>query len=268
MNRKKSIAVVGAGFAGLSAATFLAQEGHDVVVFEKNREFGGRARAFDAEGFRFDMGPSWYWMPDVFQRYFSQLGENIDQHLQLMRLDPAFSIYFGLESYYNIPDRPVELYALFEKIEKGAGDRLKRFLHRAGRLYELVMQKTIYKPSISPLEYIDRKLMQQALTANFFKSFAKSIREEFSDPRLLRILEFPTLFLGGKPKDIPTLYSIMNYAGHVLGTWYPKGGLHSIIQAMVRVAQKKNLRLVDSAPIRSIFHPADKPQQSVLRQEY
>ncbi|KAA3613287.1 MAG: phytoene desaturase [Calditrichaeota bacterium] len=248
----KKIAVIGSGFSGLSAAAFLAQQGHHVSVFEKNSSLGGRARVFTAQGFKFDMGPSWYWMPEIFDRFFKKLGADVNALLELQRLDPAFSAYFGLGDYWEIPDDETKLINLFESTEYGAGQKLENLLERAAFNYHMVMKDVIFKSGEKISEYCDPLLIYHSLKFNIFKSFASHTRSQFSDPRLLRILEFPILFLGGTPQNIPALYTIMNYAGHSLGTWYPTGGLNSLINAMVHVARNLNVQIHENANVTGI----------------
>lgn len=245
----KKVTVIGAGFSGLSAAASLAAKGFDVTVLEKNSTPGGRARKFSEQGFTFDMGPSWYWMPDVFESYFNSFGKSVSDYYDLLRLDPSYRIYFGKDEVVDLPADINEMYRLFDSIEAGAGGQLRKFLAEAEWKYEISMKDFVQKPSLSFLEYADFRLMKAALRLHMFTSFHNYTRKYFSNPRLLQMLEFPILFLGGTGKKTPALYSLMNYGDIKLGTWYPKGGMFKVVEAMVKLAEEHGVKFVYDAPV-------------------
>ena len=239
----KKICIIGAGFAGLSAASHLAKQGNEVFILEKNTQAGGRARQFENNGFVFDMGPSWYWMPDVFERYFKMFDHSVSDFYELIRLDPSYRIFFEDNHIMDVPAIMSELEDLFERYEKGSSRELKDFLKDSQYKYEVGMQDLVFKPGLSILEFADRRVMSGLFKMHLFSSISDYIRKKFSDTRLIRLLEFPVLFLGATPKDTPALYSLMNYADLALGTWYPKGGMHKIVEAMVKVAQEQGVKI-------------------------
>lgn len=266
------IIVIGTGFAGLAAASVLAQRGHKVTVLEKNSTLGGRARHFQAEGFVFDMGPSWYWMPEVFENYFNLFGQTVADFYDLRLLDPAYQIFYGKDDVLRIPAVAEKLYGVFDAIEPGSSAKLRQFLQEAAFKYKVGMERLVYKPGQSFSEFADRDFLKGVLKLHVFKSFHKYVREYFRDPRLIRLMEFPVLFLGGMPKNTPALYSLMNYAGLSLGTWYPMGGMCKIIDGMVALAKSLGVEFVAGATARNItvrygkacgvhtndgYHPAD-----------
>jgi phytoene desaturase len=240
MNNK--ISVIGSGFAGLSAAACLAKAGFDVTVFEKNSTPGGRARKFEADGFVFDMGPSWYWMPDVFEKYFEQFSRSTVDYYSLVRLDPSYRIYYGKNDYLDIPAGIEALCALFEKLEPGSGTKLRQFLEEGKFKYDLGINNLVYKPGLSLTEFADRRLISGLFKLHVFQSISKYIRKFFREPRIIKLLEFPVLFLGATPQNTPALYSLMNYADMALGTWYPMKGMHSIVEGMVKVAEEQGVQ--------------------------
>lgn len=248
----KKIAVIGSGFAGLASAACLAQEGFDVTVFEKNDSPGGRARKFEAGGFVFDMGPSWYWMPAVFERYFSRFGRTVADYYDLRRLDPSYRVYFGKDDYLDIPSGVEALCKLFESLEPGSGNQLLKFLKEAEYKYAVGVERLVYKPGLSATEWLDVEVIKGLFKLQIFQSLSKHLRKYFRNPRIIQLLEFPVLFLGATAAKTPALYSLMNYADMALGTWYPMGGMHKIVEAMVAVADEEGVRFRFNAPVTKI----------------
>ena len=201
--KKKSI-IIGAGFAGMSAASFLAKDGWDVTVLEKHNQPGGRARQFKADGFVFDMGPSWYWMPDVFERYFQQFGKSVADYYSLKRLDPSYRVYWD-DGPIDIPADYGAFKNLFETIEPGSGDRLDHFLKEAAFKYKVGINKLVFKPSQSLLEFVDKDLISGLFRLDVFNSIKTHVAKHFTNPKLKELMEFPVLFLGALPEDTPCL---------------------------------------------------------------
>jgi phytoene desaturase len=248
------IAVIGSGFSGLSAAAFLSKAGHQVEVFEKNDQPGGRARQLKTpEGYVFDMGPSWYWMPGVFEKFFNDLGSQVSQLYDLRLLDPSFTVVTGKSSFINIPAGYAELRNLFESIEPGSAYALDRFMKEAQFKYETGMEKLVYQPGLSFTELFDSNLLTGAIRLQVFSSFSKHVRKYFSHPVLISIMEFPVLFLGAMPSQTPALYSLMNYAGLKLGTWYPNGGFGKVVKSIVSIAESYGAVFHYSSPVEKIF---------------
>ncbi|HVG42450.1 MAG TPA: oleate hydratase [Chitinophagaceae bacterium] len=232
-----SVVIIGAGFAGLSAAAFMAREGWQVQVIEKNSTAGGRARQLKEEGFTFDMGPSWYWMPDVFERFFEQFGKKVANYYTLTRLDPSYRVYWKEESI-DVPADYEKLKILFESIEQGSSQQLDKYLQEAEHKYRIGMQQLVYKPGQSVTEFIDWKIIKNVFRLDVFTSIKKHIASYFTHPKLQQIMEFPVLFLGALPENTPALYSLMNYADIKGGTWYPTNGMYSIVQAMHQLCKE------------------------------
>ena len=246
----KNITVIGAGFSGLSAAAYLAKAGHDVSVFEKNDTVGGRARQIKTDnGYTFDMGPSWYWMPDVFERFFSDFGYKASDFYTLTKLDPQYAIIFGKEDTLVIPSELSEIENLFESLETGAAQKLRLFLQEAAYKYQVGINKLVYKPGRSLREFIDMDLIRGIFRLQVFTSLDKHVDNHFRHPKLKALMEFPALFLGAVAKDTPALYSLMNYAGLALGTWYPQGGFGKVTEAMKAVAENEGAIFYTSEPV-------------------
>ncbi len=227
----RKVIVIGAGFSGLSAATFMARAGWEVHVIEKHGTPGGRARRLEENGFVFDMGPSWYWMPDVFERYFRQFGKSVSDYYQLKRLNPSYRVYWD-DGPMDIPADMNQLKDLFESLEPGGGKKLQEFLNEASYKYRVGIQNLVFKPGQSLLEYLDWNVISGIFKMDVFTSMKMHVRKFFKHKKLQQLLEFPVLFLGALPESTPALYSLMNYADMVGGTWYPLGGIYSVVQAM------------------------------------
>ncbi len=247
----KKILIIGAGFSALAAATYLAKEGHDVIIYEKNETVGGRARQLKRDGFSFDIGPTWYWMPDVFERFFNDFGKKPSEYYELIKLSPAYSVYFGNNDYITIEDTLEKICAAFEAEEKGSSIKLKKFIDKAQDNYNIAIKDLVYRPGVSPLELVTpvtaRKIGQ------FFSTISKDVRKTFKNPRLVAILEFPVLFLGAKPSDTPSFYSFMNYADFGLGTFHPKDGMYSVIEGMRDLAVEFGVTIKTSQNISEII---------------
>lgn len=248
---KRKIAIIGSGFSALSAATYLAKDGNEVTVYEKNATLGGRARQLKKEGFTFDMGPSWYWMPDVFESFFNDFGKKTSDFYNLERLDPGYEVYFGENEKIAIGDSLEKIEDVFEKEEKGSGKKLKHFIQKAKDNYEVAVKDLVYRPGISPLELITPKTIKKF---NYFLSNIKrEVCKDFRSPKLRQILQFPVLFLGAKPENTPAFYNFMNFADFGLGTWHPEKGMYSIVNGMVALAESLGVQFYTDTPIEKIL---------------
>lgn len=231
----KKIIVIGSGFSSLAAACYLAKNGHDVHIYEKNAAVGGRARQFKKDGFVFDIGPTWYWMPDVFERFFADFNKTPEDYYELIKLGPAYRVYFGEGDFITIGDTLEKIKEVFEEEEPGSAQKLQAFMDDAQDNYDIAIKDLVYRPGVSPLELVTPQTMTRV--GKFFSTIAKQVRKEFKNPRLVAILEFPVLFLGAKPSNTPAFYSFMNYADFGIGTFHPKNGMYSVIQAMENLAK-------------------------------
>ena len=238
----KKIVVIGSGISSLSCASFLAKEGHEVIILEQNDSIGGRARQFTTDnGFTFDMGPSWYWMPDIFENFYKQFGHTTSDFYELVRLDPSYQVIWKANDIDTIPASLEELEEYFEKLEIGSSIRLRQFLADAEKKYQIGMKDLVYKPSLRLSEFADTRILGGLFKMHLFTSYASFIRKYFTHPKIISLLEFPILFLGATPKDTPALYSLMNYADIQLGTWYPMGGMFEFVKAFEKIALEQGV---------------------------
>ena len=247
---KKTVHIIGSGFSSLAASCYLAKAGYNVVVLEKNLNVGGRARQLLREGFTFDIGPTWYWMPDVFEKFFADFDKKPNNYYELEKLDPAYQVYFDRQDSIIIPGSLEEIFAVFEQEEKGSSKHLKSFLKSAQYNYDVSINDLVYKPGVSPLELVTPVTIGKI--TQFFSTIRKQVRKKIKSKKLIQILEFPVLFLGAKPSNTPAFYNFMNYADFGLGTWHPKGGMYKVIEAMLTLAIELGVRFKTQSNVEEI----------------
>ncbi len=248
MNKK--VIIIGSGFSSLSAACYLAKSGFEVVLYEKNKTVGGRARQLIKEGFTFDIGPSWYWMPDIFDKFFADFGKKTSDYYALDKLSPAYKIFFA-DDVITIGDSMDKICVEFERIEKGSSKHLRKFIASAQENYSIAIDKVVLRPGISPLELVTKETVLKV--DQFFKTISSEVRRKFRNPKLISTLEFPVLFLGAKPSNTPSFYSFMNFADFGLGTWHPKGGMYEVIKAMQNLAKELGVQIHTNACVEKIL---------------
>ena len=247
------VAVIGGGIAGLSAACYAAKKGYHVELFEKNPSLGGRARQFKTDnGYTFDMGPSWYWMPDVMENFFNDFGYHSSDFYELINLNPQFEIIFQNENV-QIPSNYEELKLLFETYEKGSGKQLDLFMDKAKIKYKIGMEDFIEKPCNSWLEFFSLSILKNAIQLDILTNYRTYVSKYFKHPFLQAIMEFPVIFLGASPNNIPAMYSLMNYGGYRLGTWYPIGGFYQLILAMEKIAKSLGVIIHTNTAVEQII---------------
>ncbi len=247
---KTKVSIIGSGFSALAASCYLARDGYDVTIFEKNDTVGGRARQLKKEGFTFDIGPTWYWMPDVFERFFSDFNKTPKDYFTLEKLNPAYSVYFGKNDYITIEDTLEKICTAFEKEEPGSSKKLLKFIDNAQNNYEVAIKDLVYRPGVSPFELVTPVTMKKI--NQFFSTIKRDVRKEFKNDRLAMILEFPVLFLGAKPDNTPSFYSFMNYADFGIGTFHPKKGMYQVILAIESLAKSLGVTIKTNMPIEKI----------------
>ena len=247
---KKKIIIIGSGFSSLSASCYLAKAGHEVTILEKNSSVGGRARLLNKDGFKFDIGPTWYWMPDVFEKFFTDFNKKSSDFYDLEKLGPAYQVYFDQLDSLLISDKIEEIYEIFENEEKGSSFYLKKFLKAAKFNYEVAVNNLVYKPGNSITELVTFQTI--ANVNQFFKSISTEVRSHIKSEKLIQILEFPVLFLGAKPSNTPSFYSFMNYADFGLGTWHPKGGMFEVVKGFVTLAEQLGVKIKTNQNVEKI----------------
>ncbi|NVJ88887.1 MAG: phytoene desaturase [Flavobacteriaceae bacterium] len=247
----KNIHIIGSGFSSLAASCYLAKAGYSVTVLEKNSTLGGRARQYKNQGFTFDIGPTWYWMPDVFEKFFADFGKKPFDFYQLERLKPGYQVYFDEQDSITIPGNLNDIFEIFENEEKGSSKHLRSFLASAKENYDIAIKDLVYKPGVSPLELVTTKTISRV--SQFFSTIRKDVRKNIKSKKLIQILEFPVLFLGAKPSNTPAFYNFMNYADFGLGTWHPIGGMYKVVEGMVSLAESLGVNFETNAVVNEII---------------
>lgn len=246
----KKVIIIGSGFSSLSASCYLAKAGYDVTMLEKNTTTGGRARQLKTNGFVFDIGPTFYWMPDVFDKFFADFNKKTSDYYQLDQLNPAYQIYFGKNDAISISEDFIETRDTFEKIEPGSGKQLERFINKARINYDIAIKKLVYNPGENIFEIINRKTITKLY--EFILTIKNQVSSYVKNDKLRKVLEFPVLFLGAKPSNTPSFYNFMNYADLKLGTWHPQGGMYKVVEGMQALAQSLGVKTITDSPVLKI----------------
>ncbi|MHA7262005.1 phytoene desaturase family protein [Arthrobacter sp. TMN-37] len=251
----RRVAVIGGGIGGLATAALLAAEGHAVTLLERQDRVGGRAGSWEAGGFRFDTGPSWYLMPEVIDHFFRLMGTSAAEQLDLIRLDPGYRVIF--EKDRDVVDVPADRAAavkLFESLEPGAGEALEKYLDSAGDTYEIAKKRFLYSTFQSFLPFLSPDVLTRLprLVRLLAQPLHGFVAGRFADPRLRQILGYPAVFLGSSPFDAPSMYHLMSHLDLDDGVLYPMGGFTSLISAMTRVAEGAGVEILTGADVVSI----------------
>lgn len=246
----KKIIIIGSGFSSLAASCYLAKQGFDVTVLEKNKTVGGRARQLKKDGFTFDMGPTFYWMPDVFEQFFGDFNSSTKNYYNLIKLNPAYKIYYGKNDSISISDNFENIKNTFENVEKGSGKKLQKFINKAQNNYNIAIKNLVYKPGQHVFEIINSKTILKL--HEFILTIKKQVSGYVKNKKLQKILEFPVLFLGAKPSNTPSFYNFMNYADLKLGTWHPEGGMYEVVKGITTLAQSLGVKIITNSDVEKI----------------
>jgi phytoene desaturase len=255
---EKRVIIIGSGFGGLAAAGLLARDGHDVKVIEKNDHAGGRASIWKKDGFLFDLGPSWYLMPDVFENFFAEFDKKPEDYMNLVRLNPSYRVFYDKDDFVDISKDLEKNLELFESIEKGASEKMKKYLETSKYQYEVAMKDFIYKDYQHLTDFFKPKLVKEGIKLHMFDKLDSYAMRFFKSDRIRKILEYTIVFLGGSPYDSPALYSLMSHVDFKLGVWYPIGGIGKLVEAMKRVAEQNGAEFIFNNPVNKINVEAGK----------
>jgi phytoene desaturase len=251
--RKKNIIIVGSGFGGISASALLAKQGHNVIVIEKNDHSGGRASVYKKDGFNFDMGPSWYLMPDVFEKFFAEFNKKPEDYMDLIRLEPSYRVFFGENDYVDISSDQEKNLDLFESLEPGAREKMKEYLKKSKYEYDIAMRDFIYKDYKHLTDFFKPRLIIEGTKLHMFEKLDAYAQRYFKSQKIRKILEYTIVFLGGSPYDSPALYSLMSHVDFNMGVWFPKGGMGSLAKAMTKLAEKQGVQFIYNEPVNQLL---------------
>ncbi|MDN7024777.1 phytoene desaturase [Methanoculleus sp. FWC-SCC1] len=246
------VVVVGAGFGGLSIAVLLAKNGFDVTVIEKNEQPGGRASVYSENGFTFDMGPSWYLMPDVFERFFAELDRRPEDFFRLIRLDPSYRVFFGDEKAVDVSADLEDNYALFESFEPGGAEKLKGYLRESEEKYDLTMGSLLYRDYRTVLDFLDGRLLLEGMKLHLFENLETFVQNHFESDEARKIVQYSIGFLGGSPQNTPSFYHIMTHIDMNLGVWYPEGGIRAVVQGLISLGRELGVEYRYNEPVTAI----------------
>lgn len=254
LHTKQKIIIIGAGFGGISLAALLAKKGFEVHVYEKNDQIGGRARLIQENGYTFDMGPSWYMMPDVFEDFFAVLGEDIHNYLQLTRLSPSYRVFLKSEGrHYDFYSDRTKNAELFESIEQGSAQKLNEYLDESKRQYDIAKKEFMYKNYNSIFDFFNKRTMQEGRKLEIWNSMERIINRTFKSEILRKVMQFQMVLLGTAPKDAPGIYRLMNHVDFDLGVWYPDKGIYELPKAITAVAEKYGAHIHLNTPVKKII---------------
>jgi phytoene desaturase len=248
----KNAVIVGAGFGGLATSALLARKGWRVTVIEKNDQVGGRARYWKQDGFTFDMGPSWYLMPEAFENFFQAMGEPREKYYGLTRLDPSYRVYFESSPPVDIGADFAKTRAVFDTFEADGGNKIEKHLQETAFKYRIAVDEFLYRDYNSLLDFFNRRMLADGLRLKVFRSLESYLKGIFEDHRSRKILEFPMVFLGASPSNAPALYSIMSHLDMNEGVWYPDGGMAGAALGIHRLAQEVGVELVLGSEVSAV----------------
>jgi phytoene desaturase len=251
---KKHLIVIGSGIGGLGVAGLFSKKGYQVTVLEKNGNFGGRANIFEADGFKFDMGPSWYLASDIFEHYFKLVGEKVEDHLDLVRLSPSYRIFFKDRNMQVDIQSDIEKdCATFDRIEPGAGEQLKKYLRQSEYQYNVATNFFMFKNYDTIFDFFNRRVMTEGQKLSVFSKMHTFVSRFFKSEELRQIMEYTMVFLGTSPYEAPALYNLMSHMDFNQGVFYPQGGFYELIKALVRIAEKNGATLRANCPVAEII---------------
>ncbi|MEI7943042.1 MAG: phytoene desaturase family protein, partial [Candidatus Riflemargulisbacteria bacterium] len=235
----KKVIIVGGGIGGLATSCLLAKKGYEVVLYEKEERLGGRCNLLQEKGYSFDMGPSWYLMPEVFEHYFKLLGEKIEDYLDLVKLEPSYRVFYDTSkvNHKDIFTNRDKLKDIFESFEPGSFEKLEEYLVYAQEQYGIAMDEFVYRNYDSLLDFLNLRVIKNAKKFSLFKSMDVYIKKFFKNNDLRKLLEYQLVFLGGSPYNTPALYKIMSHVDFNQGVYYPMGGIYKVVEALEKIGR-------------------------------
>jgi phytoene desaturase len=247
----KKVAIIGAGFGGLSAAAYLARDGYDVTVYEKNSQPGGRAIVTKSKGFVFDMGPSWYMMPDLFDDFFADFGYKTSDFYKLVQLKPSYRVY-NQDTKFDVSSKNHEGIKILEESFPGVSKGLQQYLSVTGNEYDYIRKHLLDKDYLQLQDTFNRKTFGMLGKPERLRSYHYRVNKYVKNKDAQKILEFMTVFMGGSPQNIPGIYSLLGYVDMELGIWYPMGGFGEVVKQFENLAKDQGAKFVYNSEVSKI----------------
>lgn len=251
--RQKKVTIIGGGIGGLATAALLGKQGYTVTLLEKNDKIGGRASVWKEKGFTFDLGPSWYLMPDVFERYFALFDKKPKDFLKLHHLDPHYRVFFDKNDYVDLQKDMKANLALFNTLEPGVSSQIQQYLSVAQTQYNAAIQHILYKNFASVTDFLSPAIAKEGSKLNVFENLDHYVSRFTTSERVKQILEYTIVFLGGSPKNTPAFYSIMSHIDFTLGVFYPMGGIYTIVQALEKLCKEYGVAIKTNEEVQQII---------------
>lgn len=252
MGSKPTAVVIGAGLGGIAAAARLARSGYQVTVLEKNSLPGGRCDQFVQDGHRFDLGPTLFLMPEVFAETYASLGERLEDHLDLRRIDPTYRIRFEDGVNLSLTGDMHSLQAQVEALEPGSFQALLRYLAEGCLHYHTSLERFVGRNFYNLFEYFSPQNLPLLFKLKALVKHYDHIGRYFSDPHLKAAFTFQNMYLGLSPYDAPATYSLLQYTELAGGVWYPLGGLYKVIESLVAIAESLGVRFIYNSAVERI----------------
>ena len=245
--------IIGSGMGGLATALRLAHQGFEVQVFEKQSTPGGRSNLLAEEGYRFDMGPTILVMKDAFEDTYRAIGQDFNQRLDLVQLDPNYRVYYHDGTSLDLFSNMAQLAQEVEKIEPGSSERLFRFIGESAHKYELGM-KFVDRNYDRITELANPRSLVEMLETKSYQNLYQHVAGAFKgNDKLSKAFSFHSMFLGLSPFEALAMYSLITYADLSLGMWFPKGGIYRIVEDMVALAGEMGVKFRMNAAVEEII---------------
>ncbi|RPJ17355.1 MAG: phytoene desaturase, partial [Chloroflexi bacterium] len=258
--QKQTALVIGAGIGGIATAARLAKNGYDVTVLEKESTPGGRCNQIVCDGHRFDIGPTLFLMPEIWEETFAALGERMSDHLDLKRIDPTYKVHFEdglqLELTSNLGDMQVQL----DKVDKTAFTGFLNYIAEGGKHYKMSVEKFVGRNFYNIFQYFSPGNLPLLFQLKALRKHYANVSKYFTDERLKAAFTFQNMYLGLSPYDAPATYSLLQYTELAEGVWYPMGGMYAAIEALVKIAERLGVKFIYNAPVKKM-----KEERAALR---
>jgi phytoene desaturase len=260
---KKKVVVIGAGPGGLTAGMLLASKGYNVEIYEKNSVIGGRTSRLKLGDFQFDLGATFFMMPQLLEEMFEEAGRELRNYVQLQRLDPLYTLRFGDTTFTPRVDRE-EMLEEIERIFPGESEGFVRFMDKEGEKFNRV-EKLLRRPFLHRRTYLSKDVLHALPKLDMFQSVYSKLSTYFHDERLKYAFTFQAKYLGMSPWKCPGTFTILSYLEHKFGLYHPIGGVNRVCEAMRQVIEEYGGIVHTDAPVAQVL--TDGKQANGIRLE-